>query len=241
MSICENINSIKEQIIKTSLNSGRNPEDITLLGISKRFSVEKIVEASKCGINSFGENYGQEFRDKYDALKSLNLIWHFTGPLQSNKIKYVVGKTSLIHTVSSEKVLKAIENKANQMELVQNVLVQIHTGDETSKSGIKPDEIKDFLLKFENTPHVKCVGLMTLPPFDLDHEIVRPYFRQLREIKEEMSCFKIRNVDLKHLSMGMTADYTIAIEEGATIIRIGTAIFGERTPQPAALIPENKF
>jgi PLP dependent protein len=225
--ISQRINTIKKAIKKVALKADRDPETITLLAVSKRHPVESINDAIAGGQLDFGENYGQELRDKA-AIVQYNINWHYIGPIQKNKLKYIVGISSLIHTVSSEKIVDAIQNRAENLGIIQNILVQIKTSEEESKHGLPPHELGNFLEYISKKPNIKCLGLMTMPPFFLEPEQTLPYFRQLKELKESFSDCKFPNIEMHHLSMGMTSDFEVAISQGATIVRIGTAIFGER-------------
>ena len=224
----DKILDIKERIRKSAEKVGRNPDEITLVAVSKRHLPEKIIEAAKYGLTEFGENYAQELRDKAKLI-SEPINWHFIGPIQENKIKYLVGTAKLIHTVSSPKILNAIQKKAEKLGIIQEVLVQIKTGDEANKSGLLPNEVFDFLGNFQDTPNVKCIGIMMIPPFDPNPENTRKYFVEMKNIFDEINA--IFDFNLTHISMGMSGDFEIAIEEGATIVRIGTAIFGQRPPK----------
>ncbi|MDA3863752.1 MAG: YggS family pyridoxal phosphate-dependent enzyme [Deltaproteobacteria bacterium] len=228
------LGKIKEQIIETANSCGRNPNQIKLVAVSKKHPETKIEEAFYLGHAIFGESYGQEFRDKHqyfshhDSLTNDLIEWHFVGPLQKNKVKYILGKASLIHSVASEKILNYMDQRARRDGIHQDVLVQINSGMENSKHGLRPENTLDFLRKFESCTNLYCQGLMTLPPFFDDPEEVRTYFKIMADLKNDLNSENLKNVNLKHLSMGMSSDFKVAIEEGATIIRVGTAIFGPR-------------
>lgn len=207
---------------------------VTLIGVSKRQRADAIRAAHEAGLHDFGENYAQELRDKSAELSGLDLRWHFIGALQTNKVKYVVGTSpvpTLIHTVDRPSLLAAIEKRAASLGHVQEVLVEVNFG-EQQKAGVGVDELGELLDAFAAVEHVRCRGLMIIPPPSPtgDPEQTRPHFRALRELRDALAGQARRNVDLQHLSMGMSDDFEVAIEEGATLVRVGTAIFG---PRPA--------
>ncbi len=223
------LEAIRARMEAACRRAGRSPGEVTLVAVSKRKPPEAIRAAYELGCRDFGENYGQEFRDKARALQDLpGLRWHFVGPLQRNKVKYVVGKTVLLHAVDSEPVIREIQKRASRLGHVQEVLVEVNLSGEATKAGIPPGELDSLLDTFAETPNVRCVGLMTMPPASALGEAARPYFVRLRELLERTRKKPRRNVELHHLSMGMTSDFDVAIEEGATLIRVGTALFGPR-------------
>ncbi len=201
-----------------------------LVGVSKRHPLAAIQELRAAGLRDFAENYAQEFRDKHAALAGEDdapaLQWHFIGALQTNKVKYVVGK-ALIHTVDRGKLLDAIERRARALELVQDVLVEVQLADEERKAGLTPDALPELLDRFAGCEHVRCRGLMIIPPPGSPEE-TRPYFAALRRLRDRLAATPREHVDLRELSMGMSADFEVAIEEGATLVRVGTALFGPR-------------
>ncbi len=225
--IKENLKIIKEKIAFHAQKAGRNPDEILLVGVSKKHPATKIREAYKAGLKDIGENYVQEALAKMKELKDLDINWHFIGRLQRNKAKYVVGKFILIHGVDSEKVLLTLNNQCEKRcgGNKQAILLEINIGGEETKGGISPSEAEILTKIAMELPYIQMQGFMTIPP-PLEPEKVRPYFRKMRELKEEIEA-KL-GVQLPHLSMGMSADFGVAIEEGATIVRIGTAIFGPR-------------
>jgi len=207
----------------------RTGHEATVVAVSKTKPAEMIEWAYETGCRNFGENYAQEFRDKTQKLSGLSdLRWHFIGSLQRNKVRYVVGKASLIHSVSSVSLLDAIQNRAGRADIVQDVLVEVNLAGEQSKTGLPESELPSMLAQFSDKPNVRCVGLMTMPPFSINPEASRPYFARLRSLRDHLHTQFTNHVDLAQLSMGMTADFEVAIEEGATLIRVGTAIFGPR-------------
>jgi pyridoxal phosphate enzyme (YggS family) len=235
--IASNLKDVHERIQRALAEARRDPSSVSLLAVSKTVAPEDIVMALTQGQVDFAENYGQEFRDKHAAVASLTaaqppplpIRWHFIGPLQSNKVKYVVGKTSLIHTVADLAVLAEIERKAAGLSLVQSCLIQVNVAGETQKSGLAPQALPAMLDAFAQHPHCRCLGLMVIPPYDPDPERSRPHFDSLRRLRDAERVPVRSNVDLQHLSMGMSHDMEMAIACGATLLRVGTAIFGART------------
>ncbi len=230
MSISNNLALVRERIKEAAKKTGKNPEDITLLGVSKKHLAEKIIEAYKAGLKDIGENYVQEALGKMEFIQQKGITdinWHFIGRLQRNKAKYVVGKFVLIHGVDSEKLILELEKQsAKRCEgRKQPFLIEVNVGGEETKGGVEPEDVDKIVEVALEQPHLELQGFMTIPP-PYTGEKIRPYFKKMREIKEEIEKkFKIK---LPHLSMGMSADFEVAIEEGATIVRIGTAIFGPR-------------
>ena len=221
---CESLSRIEERIRRACERAGRKRGDVLLLGASKTVKSDTIRSFFQCGLKSFGESKVQEFLKKYEELKDLNIDWHFIGTLQSNKVKYIWDKVSLIHSLDRESTAMEIEKRA--LHPVR-VLVEVNVGGEETKGGVEVDELLPFLEKLMKLEKVKVEGLMCIPPYKENPEDVRPYFAKLRELKEKVE--REFNMKLSHLSMGMSHDFEVAIEEGATIVRIGTALFGERT------------
>ncbi len=223
--ISENIRLILEQVRKKCSDVGRNPSEITLIAVSKNFGAGEINEAFNCGVNNFGENKAQELKDKFEIIGNA-VNWHFIGHLQTNKVKYVVKAADYIHSVDSLKLAEEINKQAEKISKNIKVLLEIKTSDEVTKYGLSDfNEIQKISAFCNNASNLQLVGLMTMAPFVDDEQLIRNSFAALRHIKERLnnSGFKI-----KELSMGMTNDFNIAIEEGATMLRIGTAIFGGR-------------
>ena len=220
--------SIKERIINAAISSGRNPADIRLVTVSKKMPEEKIIEAIEAGADILGENFIQEARQKAEHLASRNVSWHFIGHLQSNKAKYAVKIFDLIHTVDSLKLALELNKRAEKINKIQHILIQVNISGELSKSGAEPDKILDLLKKINLLKNLSVQGLMTIPPFYSDPEKARPFFASLRNLKEKINKEALPGIYMKELSMGMTGDFEAAIEEGATLVRIGTAIFGKR-------------
>ena len=226
--ISENLKKIEERIEEICAGCGRKSSEIKLIAVSKTQPAEIINEAIGAGLRDLGENKAQELRDKSELIKG-EFSWHFIGHLQTNKVKYVIRAAEYIHAVDSIKLAEEINRKAEQIGKEQNILLEIKTSDEESKFGLeKEDEIFRILEYCKGSSNLKAVGLMTMAPFTDDFRIVRDCFVKVRELKERINR---GGYDLKHLSMGMTNDYDLAIEEGATMLRIGTAIFGEKIYQ----------
>jgi PLP dependent protein len=219
---------VRSRIETAAAESGRRPEDIQLVAVSKTVPSERLLTAIGLGLTVFGENYVQEARDKFNALYAHALSWHFIGHLQSNKAKYVVKIFDLIHSVDSLKLSREIDRQAGKIGKVQNVLVQVNIAEETSKSGVLLEDTAQLVTEMSQLPHLEVKGLMTMPPYFNAPEKVRPYFRTLRQLRDQLRAMKIPGVAMDELSMGMTGDFEVAIQEGATLVRIGTAIFGER-------------
>jgi len=225
----ENYSKIQNSIINKAEREYRNPGEITLVAVSKTFPAETIKAALEIGIRIFGENYAQEIRDKIQFFnqEAKKPQWHFIGHLQTNKVKYLIPHVKLIHTVDSIELAEEIDKRIAQHNLTQNVLIQVNTSGETSKYGIEPDDAVAFAKELQKYKNIKTIGLMTIGTFSDDELIIRKEFSLLRNLKNEIN----KNLGVEkftELSMGMSHDYLIAIEEGSTILRIGTAIFGNR-------------
>lgn len=231
--ICENLQKINAIIQKCALSCGRDPEHIRLVAVSKTKPIQLIEDAFSSGQRIFGENRIQEARGKVPKL-SENASWHMIGHLQKNKAKYAPGLFSMIHSVDSyelalslDKAVKKYRN-SNPSTPAMDILIQVNISKESTKTGAAEEETIDLIKKISLLNDLKIKGLMTIPPFTPDPEDSRVYFRSLRRLKDQVAQLNINNVEMKELSMGMSGDFTIAIEEGATLIRIGSAIFGER-------------
>jgi pyridoxal phosphate enzyme (YggS family) len=224
MMIQKNYNRLQQKISEICEKCSRNPAEITLIAVSKNNPISAIEEAQKCGLIHFGENKAHELRDKAEIKP--DVIWHFIGHLQTNKVKYVVKAAEFIHSVDSEKVLEEINKRAASENKIQKILFEVNTSDESNKFGLKNFEsLKNLVELSKDMKNVDAKGLMTMAPYTDNKKIIRDCFVQLRQWKEKLNEEGYRLTDL---SMGMTNDFDIAIEEGATMIRIGTAIFGER-------------
>ncbi|MBO8160266.1 MAG: YggS family pyridoxal phosphate-dependent enzyme [Thermosipho sp. (in: Bacteria)] len=223
--IFENYQRVIENIKEVCEKSGRDFSEIKVVAVSKTFPEDIIEEAFQNGIKIFGENYAQEFRRKAEHFNGRDIEWHYIGRIQTNKLKYIVPYAKLIHSVTRVEEVRKIDELSKKFGKTQDILVQMNLSGEVTKAGLKKDEINDFLNSISKYNNVKVIGLMTMAPFTSDESIIRKVFSELRKIRDELS----KNYpEIKHLSMGMSNDYLIAVEEGATILRIGSAIFGER-------------
>jgi len=229
VSIKENIDGILERIADVCERSGRNPDDITLIAVSKTVNADRAREAVEAGILNLGENRVQELTDKYEKLSDTEVKWHMIGHLQKNKVKYIIDKVELIHSVESIELANEINKRAEKNNLKVNILVELNIGEEESKFGISEESVYDFVKSLEQFENINVLGIMTVAPFAEDPEEIRWVFKKMKVIFDKLSSMNIKNSNMKFLSMGMTNDFEIAIEEGANIIRIGTAVFGERT------------
>jgi pyridoxal phosphate enzyme (YggS family) len=225
--IAENIARLRERIYNRALKTGRKPNEITLVAVTKTVDVNRIKDAREAGITAFGENYVQEARGKIPHVGE-GAIWHMIGRLQTNKIKYVVPLFSMIHSVDSARLAEEISERAIECGKIMEVLIQVNIGRENAKAGVKPEELPQLLEAVSSLKGITVKGLMAMPPYFSDPEKTRPFFTTLRELRDKLFPFFSDSVSLAHLSMGMSSDFEAAIEEGATILRIGTAIFGGR-------------
>ncbi len=225
--IKENLEFVEANIQKACEKAGRDREEVTLIAVSKTKPVSDIREAMAQGITVFGENKVQEIRDKTEEIKE-PLNWHMIGHLQANKVKYLPGKVCMIHSVDNRKLAEEIEKQFAKHDLVVDVLIEVNMAHEDSKFGLSPDEALNFVREISSFDHLRIRGLMTIAPYTDDPESNRKYFRGLRELKDSINAQNIPGVVMDTLSMGMTGDYQVAIEEGATFVRVGTGIFGER-------------
>lgn len=220
---------VKERIEAAALSSGRDPKAVKLVVVSKTVPVDLIRAAIKAGVTVLGENYVQEARKKIEALTEENISWHLVGHLQSNKAKYAVKLFDMIHSVHSLKLAKEINKRARALGKVQDILIQVNISGEVTKSGIDTEQALDLVRGISPLENIAIRGLMTMPPYFNAPDKVRPYFKALRSLQAIIRQEAIPNVDMTELSMGMTGDFGAAIQEGATLVRIGTAIFGQRT------------
>lgn len=226
--ITERLAEIYRRIAEAAVRSKRDPREITLVAVAKGQPVEKINEAIKAGQRDFGENYAQEMLAHAGAGLKPAPAWHFIGHLQRNKVRQIIDKVSLIHSVDSSALAAEIDRRAAAVTKVQPVLIEVNLGGEVSKTGIAAAEVEKLVGMMRQLDHTDLRGLMVIPPYDLDARKSRPFFRTLREIRDAINRKTLYKHPLTELSMGMTHDFEVAIEEGATIIRIGTGIFGER-------------
>lgn len=227
----ENVGIIRGKIAAACQRVGRDPSDITLVAVAKTFSGGRVREAVDAGVMDIGENYVQELLPKKDQLKNSDIRWHFIGHLQSNKVRYVADWIFLVQAVDTFGLAEEIHKRAAKVGRVVDILVEVNTTGESSKFGVLPGQAVKFVESLAPLRHLCVAGYMTIGPFLPDPEGSRPMFRRLRELKEETTRLAQENVAMRHLSMGMTGDFEVAIEEGATILRIGTGIFGSRVAQ----------
>ena len=223
----ENYKYIKQQVEETARNCGRDPEEITLISVSKTKPLENIEELITIGVEDFGENKVQELCDKYENV-STPVKFHLIGHLQTNKVKYIVDKACLIHSVDSIKLAQTIQKEAAKKGVIAQILIEVNVAEEDSKFGLHTEEVLPFVEEIASYPNVHVNGLMTIAPFVENPEENREYFRTLKQLSLDIASKNIDNIDMNVLSMGMTNDYKVAIEEGATMVRVGTAIFGAR-------------
>lgn len=223
--IAENLARLRDNIARKCLEVGRNPDEIKLIAVSKYFGVDSILEANSLGVTDFGENRAQELMLKYEKIGD-RVVWHFIGTLQKNKVKYAVKAAEYIHSLDSIELLEEINKRASSLNKIQKILLEVKTSYEETKSGLtNEEEIFKIAELTKNYTNVDLVGLMTIAPLTDDENIIRKSFRDLRILKDKMNN---SGINITELSMGMTSDYEIAIEEGSTMLRIGSAIFGER-------------
>ena len=227
MSITESLSIVEKNIVDACKRVGRERDEVKLIAVSKTQPVEAIREAIEYGINSFGENRVQELREKMEIIKD-SIDWHLIGHLQTNKVKYVVGKVSLIHSLENIRLAEAIDKEAKKHNIIVDVLVEVNIAKEDTKFGVKPEEVESFIREVSKFKNINIRGLMTVAPYTDISEENRKYFKQLKKIMVDLNSKNIHNVNMNVLSMGMTGDYEIAIEEGATLVRVGTGIFGSR-------------
>lgn len=225
--ILENIKTIKENIQTACEKAGRNPDEVTLIAVSKTKPYTAITEALPSGILDYGENKVQELSEKYEILPK-DIRWHMIGHLQRNKVKYLVGKVTLIHSVDSLRLASQIETEFAKKDQIANILIEVNMANEESKFGVSANETLDLIKEISLLPHIRVQGLMTIAPYTDNPETNREYFAQMKKLSVDIREKNIDNVSMNVLSMGMSGDYQVAIEEGATMVRVGTSIFGER-------------
>ena len=227
MDLQENLQQVEANICKACENAGRKRSDVTLIAVSKTKPIEMLQTVYDLGPRDFGENKVQEMCEKMEVLPK-DIRWHMIGHLQTNKVKYIVGKTELIHSVDSLHLAKEIEKQAAKQNVTVSILVEVNIAGEASKFGTSRDEAISLVEEIAKLDHIHIKGLMTIAPFVDDPEDNRQYFRDIKQLSVDIAQKNIDNVSMNVLSMGMTGDYTVAIEEGATMVRVGTGIFGER-------------
>lgn len=225
--ITDRYDEVKARIEAACARAGRNPEDVTLVAVSKTKPEEDIQALYDYGVRDFGENYIQELRTKHDDLPK-DIRWHMIGHLQRNKVKYIADYVTMIHAVDTLPLAETIEKEGVRFDRIIPVLIEVNVAGEESKFGVTPENCVTFAEQFAGFPHIRLEGLMTSAPFVENPEDNRPVFRKLRQLAVDINKKNIDNVDMRVLSMGMTNDFEVAVEEGATMVRVGTAIFGAR-------------
>ena len=223
----ENLKNVQNNIKKACERVGRKPEEVTLVAVSKMKPLSDIEELLETGQLEYGENYVQELCDKYENI-SKPVHWHMIGHLQRNKVKYIIDKVSMVHSVDSVRLAEAIEKEAAKKDICMPVLIEVNVAGEESKFGLSVEEVLPFLKEISSYEHLQVKGLMTIAPFVENPEENRPIFAHLRKLSVDIAKKNIDNITMSILSMGMTNDYQVAIEEGATMVRVGTGIFGAR-------------
>lgn len=221
--LAENINRVRQNIARAAAVSGRSIDDITIVAVSKTTDADTVNKAIELGLTDFGENRVQELKKKISAVP--NARWHMIGRLQTNKVKDIIDKVVLIHSLDRWNLAEALNARAEVIGIDVPVLLQVNVSGEEQKAGVDPNDVKDFLKSIGDLSRIKVLGFMTMAPEDENPERARPFFKELYMLKEKLSQEKMTNVDLKYLSMGMSQDYEVAIEEGANIVRIGSSIF----------------
>ena len=222
------LEQVKKRIRETADACQRPAASIRLVAVSKTMPTDVVRDAIEAGVTDLGENYIQEAKEKINALVTYPVTWHFIGHLQSNKAKYGVRLFDLIHSVDSFKLAQELDKYAKKNDKIQEILIQVNVAKEASKSGVYVEDTLVLLRRVSRLENIAVKGLMTMPPYFNEPERVRPFFKALRDLREQIKLEAIPNVSMDELSMGMTGDFEAAIEEGATIVRIGTAIFGDR-------------
>ena len=225
--VAENLKQVEKRIQEACRRSGRDRNEVTLIAVSKTKPVEMLQEAYDEGMRYFGENKVQELTDKYGQMPE-DIHWQMIGHLQRNKVKYVVDKAELIHSVDSVRLAEAIDKEAEKKGVMADILIEVNVAGEDTKFGVKPEDVRGFIDKISKFQNIRIKGLMTIAPFVDDPEKNRVHFANLRKLSVDIEREKVNNVTMSILSMGMTNDYEVAIEEGATMVRVGTGIFGER-------------
>ena len=225
--LADNLRQVQANIEKACKSVGRNPSEVTLVAVSKTKPVDMLLEAYDAGARVFGENKVQEIMDKYEHIPS-DVQWHMIGHLQRNKVKYIVDKVSMIHSVDSLRLAETIEQEAAKKDVKVPILLEVNVAEEESKFGLKMDEVLPLIHEISSFRHIEIKGLMTIAPFVDDPEDNREVFRKLKKLSVDIAAKNINNTTMSVLSMGMTGDYQVAIQEGATMVRVGTGIFGAR-------------
>ncbi|GGJ19822.1 YggS family pyridoxal phosphate-dependent enzyme [Paenibacillus hunanensis] len=226
MGLQERIAQVEQRIQAACERSGRQASDVQMVAVTKYVSTEKTGQVLDAGLIHLGENRWQNAKDKWEALHERG-VWHFIGHLQTNKVKDVIGKFEYIHSLDRLSLAKELEKKAAELELIVKVFVQINVSGEESKYGLAPEAVEDFFQALQQMPHLKVVGLMTMAPEVDEPEQTRPVFRGLRELRDQLNTLGLTAEPIKHLSMGMSGDFEIAVEEGATFVRLGSILVGK--------------
>lgn len=225
--VAENLAQVQKNINESCNKNNRDPNEVTLIAVSKTKPVEMLKEAYDAGARVFGENKVQEIVDKYDQMPS-DVKWHMIGHLQRNKVKYIVDKVAMIHSVDSLRLAETIEKEAAKKAVIVPILIEVNVAQEESKFGLKPEEVLPLIEQIADFSHIRIKGLMTIAPYVDNAEENREIFRELKKLSVDIAAKNINNVTMSVLSMGMTGDYMVAVQEGATMVRVGTGIFGAR-------------
>ena len=229
--IRQNLVEVEEKITNAVEKAGRKRSEVKLIAVSKNNTVDVLESAYRCGVRVFGENRVQELVEKMDYFEAKgikDIEWHLIGHLQTNKVKYVIGRIAMIHSVESEKLAAAIDSESAKKGVVTDILIEVNIGDEESKFGLVPEQVPDFVEKIASLKNIRVKGLMCVAPYTDDPEDNRKYFLKMKKLSVDIIEKNNDNSSVCELSMGMTGDYTVAIEEGATFVRVGTGIFGKR-------------
>ena len=225
--VTESLKEVEKKVEEACKRAGRERSEVTLIAVSKTKPVEMLQEVYDTGVRDFGENKVQEMMDKYEVMPK-DIHWHMLGHLQRNKVKYLMGKVALIHSVDSLRLAEQIDQEAEKLGITAKILLEVNVAKEESKFGMMPEEVPEMVEQISLLPHLQIEGLMTIAPFVDDPEKNRPVFQKLYQLSVDIRKKNIDNVNMSVLSMGMTGDYQVAVEEGATMIRVGTGIFGAR-------------
>lgn len=224
--IQDNLDEINRKITAAAAKAGRKPAEITLVGVTKTIDAIRIKKMVDCGVRNLGENKVQEILEKHPLIKDVD--WHMIGHLQTNKVKYIIDKVTMIHSIDSVKLAEEVSKRAVQIDKRIDILIEINIANESSKYGIQQEKAEEMALELSRLDGIRVCGLMCIAPFVENSELNRPYFKNMRQLFIDIKSKMHNNINMQHLSMGMTNDYDVAIEEGATIVRIGTGIFAER-------------
>jgi len=229
MTIKENAENILSIVKNTAENTGRTLDDITVIAVSKTVDSEKARQAIEVNnIHALGENRVQEFTKKIDELADVEIDWHLIGHLQKNKVKYIIGKTKLIHSVESYSLVEELDKRSKQNDLITDILIEVNIAEEESKFGLKKEDVIPFIEKILSFDNVRVKGLMTVAPYSEDPENIRWVFKDMKKLYDDIKKLALPNTEFEYLSMGMSNDYHVALEEGANLVRVGSSIFGER-------------